>query len=368
MINLATIGTFTFGHLPDGRPVKAFRLTNQTGARAVILAYGGILQSFGTLDVAEKFDNLALGFHSLPAYLNQTRYFGAVIGRHAGRIPNGIFYLDDKEYRVPLNSPPHSKHGGFSGFDKKLWSAESFRTSNSSCVRLEYTSADGEEGYPGELRTAVTYRLLDHEDTLRVEYEATTDQPTIVSLTNHSYFNLAGEGNGSILDHELRLNADHYLPIGKDLNPLAGLAPVAGTSLDFTSPHRIGERIRDDSDQMRWGRGYDHNFAVNGEPSAINFAARVVEPTSRRTLELWTTEPDLVFYTANLLDGSIVGTSGRAYRSADGFALEPKRFSDPKHRPNFPGNVLRPGDTYLSTTEYRFARVPIDLDLWNESR
>lgn len=343
-----------FGTMPDGRPVDAYPLNNRVGARVVVLNYGGIIQSISVPDSRGVPANVMLGFDSLAAYLTQTRYFGAIIGRYAGRIPNATFVLDGNTYHLPMNSPPHSKHGGISGFDKKLWTAQGFRGADASGVRLHYVSADGEEGYPGTLDTTVTYRLLNDENTLRVDYLAETDKATIVNLTNHSYFNLAGEGTGSILDHELLLNAASYLPIDAGQNPRGQLASVAGTPLDFTSPRRIGERIRDNAEQVINARGYDHNYAIDGDPGCLNFAARVTEPSTRRVLELWTTEPSLVFYTGNLLDGSVVGTGGRVYRQSDGFALEPERFGDPIRNPNFPSTILRPGESYRSMTEYRF--------------
>lgn len=354
-----------YGQLPDGREVTAHRLENRSGATVVILDYGGIIQSISVPDADGVVRNVTLGYDGLIPYLSQERYFGALIGRFAGRIPGGKLSVDGQQYQLSLNSPPHSKHGGFSGFDKKLWSAEAFVDTDSAGVRLSYVSEDGEEGYPGTLRTTVTYRLAESENTLRIDYAADTDRTTAVNLTNHAYFNLAGEGTGSILDHELVLGADRYLPIDADHRPLSALAPVAGTPLDFTTPHRIGARIRDSSPQIQNARGYDHQYAVIGRPTQLNFGARVVEPSSRRTLEVWTTEPCLVFYTGNLLDGSIVGTSGRAYRQADGFALEPKRFADPAHRQGAPGTTLRPGDTYTAATEYRFGVVPTAESLWH---
>ncbi|MDQ1582485.1 MAG: aldose 1-epimerase [Microbacteriaceae bacterium] len=343
-----------FGITPDGRQVDAFRLTNDAGASVVILTFGGIIQSVTVPDASGAKANVTLGFATLEPYLTQTKYFGALVGRYAGRIQDAKFELDGVTYPLAKNSAPHSKHGGVVGFDKKLWNAEGFRGGDSCGVRLEYLSVDGEEGYPGNLRTSVTYELLDSENTLRVTYSAETDKPTIINLTNHAYFNLAGEGEGSILDHEAQLNASSYLPTGPDGTALGGLAPVAGTPLDFTEPHRIGERIRESAEQLVNGRGYDHNFAVDGAPGRLTFAARVSEPSRGRSLEVWTTEPAIVFYTANAFDGSVVGASGRAYRQSDGFALEPKRFEDPAHNGAFAGTILRPGETYSSMTEYRF--------------
>ncbi|MDQ1580696.1 MAG: aldose 1-epimerase [Microbacteriaceae bacterium] len=343
-----------FGTMGGGRQVDAYRLTNSVGGSVVILTFGGIIQSVNVPDASGATANVTLGFDSLAPYLTQTRYFGALVGRYAGRIQNAEFELDGVTYTLAENSAPHSKHGGIVGFDKQLWTAQGFRGADSCGVRLEYLSVDGEEGYPGNLQTSVTYELLDTENTLRVTYFAQTDKPTIINLTNHAYFNLAGEGEGSILDHEAQVNASSFLPIGPDQTPLGGLTPVAGTPLDFTEPHRVGERIREGAEQLVNGRGYDHNFAVDGVPGRLNFAARVGEPSTGRTLEIWTTEPAVVFYTANAFDGSVIGASGRAYYQRAGFALEPKRFEDPAHNGDFPGTILRPGETYSSTTEYRF--------------
>jgi aldose 1-epimerase len=340
--------------MPDGRRVDAYPLTNRVGARIVILNYGGIIQSISVPDRSGVSANVTLGFDSLASYLTQTRYFGAIIGRYAGRIPHATFVLDGDAHHLPINSPPHSTHGGISGFDKKLWSAHGFRDPDASGVRLHYISADSEEGFPGTLDTTVTYRLMDNENTLRVDYLAESDKATIVNLTNHSYFNLAGEGTGSILDHELLLNAASYLPIGADQCQRGNLEPVAGTPLDFTTSRRIGERIRDSSEQVTNARGYDHFYAIDGDSGALNFSARVTEPSTGRILEIWTTEPSLVFYTGNRLDGTAIGTRGRAYRQSDGFAIEPERFRDPTLNSNFPSTILRPGESYRSTTEYRF--------------
>jgi aldose 1-epimerase len=342
------------GTLPDGRHSRRYTLRNLTGATVKILDYGGIVQSISVPDSFGECRNVALGFSSLSQYLDQTRYFGAIIGRSAGRILGGDIALEGGNHRVSVNSPPHSKHGGFSGFDKKLWSSCGIRDADSVGVRLEYISPDGEEGYPGTLRTTVTYRLLRSASTLRVDYRATTDKETVVNLTNHTYFNLAGEGQGDVLDHELIMGAESYLPIGPEGESLDGLKTVKNTALDFSSSHRIGERIRDSSTELIDARGYDHQFKVQGDPGQLNFAARVLEPLTRRTLELWTTEPCLVFYTGNLLDGSVVGSSGSAYRQSDGFALEPKRFMNPAHTPLHPSWALLPNEIYQASTEYRF--------------
>jgi len=343
------------GTLPDGRQSRRYTLRNLTGATIKILDYGGIVQSISVPDSFGECRNVALGFNSLTQYLEQNRYFGAIIGRSAGRILGGEISLEGHSRKVSVNSPPHSKHGGFSGFDKKLWSSRGIRDADSVGVQLEYISPDGEEGYPGTLRTTVTYRLLRSANTLRVDCHATTDKETVVNLTNHTYFNLAGEGRGDILDHELIIGAESYLPIGAEGESLDGLRTVKNTALDFSSSHRIGERIRDSSAELLHARGYDHQFKVHGDSGGLNFGARVLEPTTRRTLELWTTEPCLVFYTGNLLDGSLVGSSGNAYRQSDGFALEPKRFMNPIHAPKHPSWMLRPNEVYGTSTEYRFS-------------
>lgn len=350
-----------FGTLPDGRLVHAYRLTNDAGVAVDTLTYGAVLHSIHVPDRDGRAENIALGLPTLADHLERSPYFGAVIGRFANRIADGTFAIDGTTYRLPINEPPTSVHGGLNGFDKKLWRAQALADDDWVGVQLRYVSADGEEGYPGTLDTEVTYRLARDRRVLRVDYAATADRPTIVNLTNHSYFNLAGEGSGSILDHVLEIAANRYLPLKPTLLPTGELAPVSGTPLDFRTPHRIGERIRQGFEQLVLARGYDHNFVIDRDGVGVGdlaFAARVSEPTSGRVLEIWTTEPGIDVYTGNFLDGSLVGPSGRAYRQGDGLAIEPEHFSNSPNVPHFPSTILRPGQRYASASEYRFSTVP----------
>lgn len=347
-----------YGTLPDGRSVGLYRLTNDLGLAVEVLTYGAILRSIEVPDRDGRTADVALGLPTLEDYLERSPYFGAVVGRFANRIADGVFEIDGTTYRTPVNEPPTSVHGGLEGFDKKLWAAEAFADDESVGVRLRYVSPDGEEGYPGTLDTEVTYRLARGSGVLRVDYSATTDRATIVNLTNHSYLNLAGEGSGSVLDHVLEIAASRYLPLQPTLLPTGELSPVAGTPLDFRSPHVIGERIRDGFEQLVLARGYDHNFVLDRDGAndgELAFAVRVSEPVSGRELEVWTTEPGVDVYTGNFLDGSLVGPSGRVYRQGDGLAIEPEHFSNSPNVPHFPSTILRPGERYASATEYRFS-------------
>lgn len=347
-----------FGTLPDGRSVEVYRLANDVGFAVDVLTYGGILHAIEVPDRDGDVNNIALGLPTLEDYLDRSPYFGAIIGRFANRIADGTFTLDGTTYRAPVNEPPTSVHGGMEGFDKKLWTAEALADDEWVGVRLRYVSPDGEEGYPGTLETQVTYRMARDRCLLRLDYSATTDRTTIINLTNHSYLNLAGEGSGSILHHTLEIAASHYLPLHPTLLPTGELAPVAGTPLDFRSPHAIGERIREGFEQLVLARGYDHNFVLDRHGVAddeLVFAVRVTEPGSGRVLEVWTTEPGVDIYTGNFLDGSLVGPNGRTYRQGDGLAIEPEHFSNSPNMPHFPSTVLRPGECYASTTEYRFS-------------
>lgn len=350
-----------FGTLPDGRLVEAYRLGQDSGLTVEVLTYGATLREVTVPDRTGGCHNVALGLRTLDEYLRHDAYFGATIGRFANRIGNGIFQIDGTEFRVPVNEPPTSVHGGLEGFDKKVWQGEGFIDPEWTGVRLSYVSPDGEEGYPGTLHTTVTYRLGRHQPVLRIDYTATTDRPTVVNLTNHSYFNLAGEGSGSVLDHVVEMPASHYLPLLDTLLPTGEYAPVDGTPMDFRAPHVIGERIRDNFEQLSLARGYDHNYVLDRGPDAegtLVFAARVTDPDSGRVLEVWTTEPGIDFYTGNFLDGSLVGTNGHSYRQSDGLAIEPEHFSNSPNIAHFPSTVLRPGETYTSATEYRFSTTP----------
>jgi aldose 1-epimerase len=350
-----------FGTLHDGRPVECHRLSNSVGMTVEVLTYGAILHRIEVPDRHGRIDNVALGFRALDDYVDRSPYFGAVIGRFANRIADGRFVLDGEEYRVPVNDPPTSLHGGSEGFDKKLWRARRTDDDHWLGLTLDYLSPDGEEGYPGNLATEVTYRLARDLCTLRVDYRATTDRATVVNLTNHSYLNLAGEGSGSVLGHAVQIAAGRYLPLHENLVPTGELAPVAGTPMDFTEEHLIGDRIREGFDQLLRARGYDHNYVLDrGDATTgdLAYAARVSDRVSGRVLEVWTTEPAVDFYTGNFLYGSLVGTSGSTYRQGDALAIEPEHFSNSPNTPHFPTTELRPGEQYRSATEYRFGTVP----------
>jgi aldose 1-epimerase len=337
--------------------VQRWTLTNRNGVRVRILTYGGILQSIDVPDRRGRLANVTLGFDNLADYVAKSPYFGSITGRYANRIAKGRFTLDGTTYQLPINNEPNSLHGGTVGFDKRIWSAKPFRKGGSVGLVMKFTSPDGDQGYPGRLATTVTYTLTDGNG-IRMDYKATTNKPTIVNLTNHAYFNLQGEGTGSIEDHKLLLKASRYTPVDPTLIPTGQLARVGGTPMDFRHATAIGDRIRDDFKQLVIGRGYDHNWVLDrrnsGSGAGLELAARLTDPTSGRVLKVLTTEPGIQFYSGNFLDGTLVGTSGRMYRQGDGLALETQHYPDSPNHANFPSTVLRPGQVYKTTTVYQF--------------
>jgi aldose 1-epimerase len=352
----ASISSEPWGRTTEGA-VQRWTLTNRHGVRVRILTYGGILQSIVVPDRRGRMANVALGFDNLADYVAKSPYFGSITGRYANRIAKGRFTLDGTTYQLPINNDPNSLHGGTVGFDKHIWSATPVRHHDSVGLVLRFTSPDGDQGYPGRLAATVTYTLTDGNG-IRMDYKATTNKATVVNLTNHSYFNLQGEGTGSIEDHRLLLKASRYTPVDATLIPTGELARVGGTPMDFRHATAIGKRIRDGFEQLVIGRGYDHNWVLDrrrsGSGAGLELAARLSDPTSGRVLRVLTTEPGLQFYSGNFLDGTLVGTSGRIYRQGDGLALETQHYPDSPNHSNFPSTVLRPGQVYHSTTVYQF--------------
>ena len=343
----------SFGKLPDGREADLYTLTNANGLQTAITNYGAIVVSLHAPDRDGRLADIVLGYPKLADYLKDTPYFGAIVGRYGNRIAKGRFTLDGVENTLATNDGANHLHGGKIGFDKVLWNAESFQNANEVGLRLSYLSADGEEGYPGNLQVTVCYALTNKNE-LKITYDATTDKPTVVNLTHHGYWNLIGQARGDILEHELMLNADRFTPIDAGLIPTGELRPVKGTPMDFTRPTRIGAHISQDDEQLRYGLGYDHNFVLNRTGEGLSLAARVYEATTGRVLEVHTTEPGVQFYSGNFLNGSNVGKGGRAYKHRCGFCLETQHFPDSPNKPEFPSVVLRPGQRYQTTTVYRF--------------
>jgi len=329
-----------------------YTLSNAQGIEVRAVNYGGIILSIRVPDRKGQFADIALGHDTVEGYTPNPAYLGAIIGRVANRIANGTFTLDGKTYKLPQNNGTNSLHGGVKGFDKVRWDG---KASDNNGVAFTYLSKDGEEGYPGNLRVKVTYTLTNGNE-LVINYEATTDKATPINLTHHAYFNLAGEGNGDVLNHEVWLNADRFTPIDKNLIPTGELCTVKGTPLDFTKPTRIGARIDDNSSQLSLAGGYDHNFIINGKNTGdLTLAARVYEPTSGRVLEVSTTEPAIHLYTGNFLDGTVTGKHGHVYQRRSGFCLETGHYPDSPNHPEFPSTILHPGETFRSKTVFRFS-------------
>ncbi|MGW9493080.1 aldose epimerase family protein [Streptomyces prasinus] len=342
-----------FGTLADGTKVHSWSLANG-GTRLRVLSYGGIVQSLEVPDRRGRYANVSLGFGTLEEYVASSPYFGALIGRYGNRIGEGRFTLDGTVHQLSVNDGANSLHGGERGFDKRVWDVEPFAEGSDVGLRLSYVGADGEMGYPGTLRTRVTYTLTRHGD-WRVDYAATTDRATVVNLTSHVYWNLAGESGGSVGDHELSIAATRYTPVDAGLIPTGELARVGGTPFDFRGAKPVGRDLRVAHPQMLYGQGFDHNWVLDkGVTARPQHAATLRDPASGRTLRIATTEPGLQFYSGNFLDGTLVGTGGRVYRQGDGLCLETQHFPDSPNRPSFPSTVLRPGETYRTTTVHSF--------------
>lgn len=343
----------TFGKTPDGRKVELYTLTNANGLKAGIMTYGAIVLSLEVPDRNGKLADITLGFDTLDEYLKGHPYFGAIVGRYGNRIGKGKFTLNGIEYQLATNNGPNHLHGGIKGFDKVVWDAEPVTEKDAVGVKLSYLSKDGEEGYPGNLSCTVIYTLTNNDE-LRISYEATTDKPTPVNLTHHSYFNLAGHGTGDILGHELMLNADRFTPVDEGLIPTGELRSVKGTPMDFTKPTAIGARVNQEDQQLKYGLGYDHNFVLKGGGGSLALAARVYEPTSGRVMEIYTSQPGIQFYSGNFLDGTNVGKGGKVYKHRYGFCLETQHFPDSPNKPEFPSVILNPGDKYTHVTVHKF--------------
>jgi len=346
-----------FGKTPDGTEVQVFTLTNKNGIKLRAMTYGAIVLSLETPDKQGKTADIVLGYNTLTEYIKDTPYFGAIVGRYGNRIANGTFTLDGKKYSLATNNEPGgtkcSLHGGLKGFDKVVWRGEPLVKDGFQGVKFSYTSKDGEEGYPGTLNVSVTY-LLNDENEWRIDYIATSDQATPVNLTQHSYFNLKGEGDGDILDHEMTIKASKFTPVTVGLIPTGELRSVEKTPFDFTSPHKIGERVNAEDEQIKFGGGYDHNWVLDNQSGTLALAAVVHEPSTGRLLEVHTTEPGMQFYCGNFLDGKLRGKSGKPYHFRNGFCLETQHYPDSPNQPSFPSTILRPGKSWQSTTVYRF--------------
>jgi aldose 1-epimerase len=337
----------------DGRPIILYTLTNAHGVEVRAMNYGGIILSLRVPDRKGQLADIVLGHEKAEEYMPNPPYLGAIVGRYANRIANGTFTLDGKTYTLPKNDGPNTLHGGITRtFDKVLWDGEPLKGKNG--VAFTYLSKDGEEGFPGNLKVTVTYTLTDSNE-LVIDYQATTDKATPINVSQHSYFNLKGAGNGDILDHEIMISADKFTPVDKNLIPTGELRAVKGTPFDFTTSTKIGARIEDPYEQMVLGHGYDHNFVLNRKGAGLSLAARVYEPTTGRVLEVSTTQPAVQFYTGNFLDGSVTGKEGHVYKRRYGLCLETQHYPDSPNHPDFPSTILKPGEKFHQTTVFKFS-------------
>lgn len=342
-----------FGVTQGGRPVILYTLTNAHGVEITAMNYGGIIQSIRVPDRNGKSADIVLGHDTAEGYMPNPPYIGAIVGRYANRIANGTFTLDGKTYTLPKNDGPNTLHGGTTKtFDKVMWESQPLKDKNG--VSFTYLSRDGEEGFPGNLTVTVTYVLTD-SDELVIDYDATTDKATPINVSQHSYFNLKGEGNGDILDHEILINADKFTPVDKNLIPTGELRPVKGTPFDFTKSTKIGSRIEDKDEQLILGHGYDHNFVISRKGDGLTLAARVYEPTTGRVMEVSTTQPGVQFYTGNFLDGTVTGKAGHVYKRRYGLCLETQHFPDSPNHPKFPSTILKPGEKFHQETVFKFS-------------
>ena len=344
----------SFGKTADGQEVQLFTLTNKNGIEAKITNFGGSIVSLKTPDRKGQLGDIVLGYDNLQGYVGDTAFFGALIGRYGNRIAKGQFALNGKTYQIPLNDGPNALHGGPNAFNKKVWTAKDISTHSTPMLQLTYLSKDGENGFPGNLNVQVTYSLTSNNE-LRIDYAATTDKDTVLNLTNHSYFNLKGEGQGDILQHEVRLNANKFTPVDATLIPTGELKNVQGTPFDFRKTTAVGARINEDNQQLKYGWGYDHNWVLNGMGAGqLVTAARVHEATTGRVLEVLTDQPGVQFYSGNHMDGTIRGKGGKVYPKRGGLCLETQHYPDSPNHPAFPSTELKPGERFHSTTIYKF--------------
>lgn len=349
-----SVSSKSFGADVDGQPVNLYTLTNVNGMTVKITNYGAIVQSIQVPDRDGKIEDVVLGFDNLQGYINDASYFGGLVGRYGNRIAEGKFTLDGNTYTLATNNGPNHLHGGDKGFNKVVWQGQPLESEKEVGVKLTYVSPDGEEGYPGELTTTVIYSIS-NENALKIEYHAKTDKPTVVNLTHHGYFNLSGNCKRGILNHKLMINADRFTPVDETLIPTGDLRPVENTPMDFRQPTAIGSRIDADYKQLEYGKGYDHNWVLNDVDGTLKLQTTLYDPESGRFLEIFTEEPGMQFYSGNFLDGSIVGKNGKAYELHDGLCLEPQHFPDSPNQPEFPSTVLRPGETYQTSSIYKFS-------------